>query len=684
MKISIFWKLVGMIVVTIILLSGSIFFTVNHFVVNGFDKEAVNNIKTFRESVDHELEDLRQFLLAGAYMMAENPTVAQAVVEGNGEYLRKVAKDLMDKTLIEFVTVSDKDGKVLARGHSEKAGDSVLNQTNVKKALAGQQSVGIEPGTAVKFSLRAGYPVRLNGKVVGVITPGIDLGSHSFVDSVKKRTGVECTIFEKDTRLTTTIVRDGKRAVGTKMDNPKVLENVLQKSQPFIARNIILGRDYDTAYWPLIDADGKTEGMFFIGADRKIIEEVEGEIVTAVLTVTSIVALIMIVAGVLFARSLSRPLGRATAFAVSVAEGNLNEALVVTNKDEIGTLAFALRKMLENLKAKILESEQKTKEAEAMAHKSQRATEEATEAKKQAELAKRDGMLQAASQIDTVVEQLTAASQELSTQVEQAGRGAELQRERAGETATAMEEMNATVLEVAKNASRASESSDAARKMAESGSEVVRQAIGAITLVQTQTVTLKENMGSLGKQAEEISKIMNVIEDIADQTNLLALNAAIEAARAGEAGRGFAVVADEVRKLAEKSVSATLEVEKTVHLIEGGTTKSMSTIEDAAGTVAKSTELANESGTALSGIVTMAGDTADQVRAIATAVEEQSITSEEINRATKEISDIADATFASMGVCGTTILDLRRLAAELHDMIAAMRSVGNSAMLPAR
>ncbi len=188
------------------------------------------------------------------------------------------------------------------------------------------------------------------------------------------------------------------------------------------------------------------------------------------------------------------------------------------NKDEIGTLATALRKMLDNLKAKILESEQKTKEAEAEAQKSRLATDEATEAKKHAELAKRDGMLQAASQIDSVVEQLTTASQDLSAQGEQAGRGAELQRQRAGETATAMEEMNATVLEVAKNASRASESSDAAKRMAENGSDVVRRAIEAITLVQTQTVSLKENMGSLGKQTEEISKIMNVIEDIADQT----------------------------------------------------------------------------------------------------------------------------------------------------------------------
>ncbi len=674
MRVSIFWKLVGMIVITIVFLSGSIFFTVNYFVVRGFDQEALNKIKTFRGSVDQEVEDLRQTLLSDAYLVAENPAVAQAVVEGNAEYLKKIAKDLMDKTLVEFVTISDKDGTVLARGHSDKAGDSVLSQTNVKKALAGQQSAGIEPGTAVKFSLRAGCPIRLDGKIVGVVTPGIDLGSHSFVDSIKKRTGVECTIFEKDTRLTTTIVRDGKRAVGTKMDNPKVIETVLQKSQPFIARNAILGRNYDTAYWPLIDADDKTSGMFFIGSERSLIEEVEGEIVAAVLIVTGLVALIMIAAGILFARSLSRPLGRATSFAVSVAEGNLNETLVVKNKDEIGTLAEALRKMLDNLKAKILESDEKTKEAEEQAHKSQIATNEANEAKKQADVAKRDGMLQAASQIDTVVERLTSASQELSAQVEQAGRGAELQRERAGETATAMEEMNATVLEVAKNASRASESSDAARQMAENGATVVQKAIEAITQVQTQTVTLKENMGSLGKQAEEISKIMNVIEDIADQTNLLALNAAIEAARAGEAGRGFAVVADEVRKLAEKTMNATQEVSQAITAIQTGARKNIQNMEEAAQAVENATGLAGKSGEALSEIVKLVEAAADQVRSIATAAEEQSSASEEINRSIEEINRISSETTQVMSESSHAIQELAMQSNELQVLVEDLKN----------
>ncbi len=141
---------------------------------------------------------------------------------------------------------------MVGRGHSDKAGDSVLCQPNVKKALGGEASTGIEEGTVVKFSLRAGAPVKIGDKVVGSVTTGVDLtpADHAVVEEVKKLFGIECTLFQGDTRVTTTLMKDGQRVIGTKMDNPKVLDTVLAKGQRFLAINKILGKEYTTAYWP--------------------------------------------------------------------------------------------------------------------------------------------------------------------------------------------------------------------------------------------------------------------------------------------------------------------------------------------------------------------------------------------------------------------------------------------------
>ena len=274
-----------------------------------------------------------------------------------------------------------------------------------------------------------------------------------------------------------------------------------------------------------------------------------------------------------------RPIKTLESFAVAVAGGSLGTELALHSKNEIGSLAGALRSMVSFLKDKIAEATAKEQQALESTCEAQKATAEAEESRHQAESAKAEGMLHAAKRLEKVVAVVTSASDELSGQIGQSSQGAEMQALRVAETATAIEQMTATVIEVARNAARAAETSDNAKAKAQQGAEVVGRVIKEMEDVQGQTLTMKSDMHALGGQAEGIGRVLNVITDIADQTNLLALNAAIEAARAGEAGRGFAVVADEVRKLAEKTMTATREVGEAIKGIQDGTKKNVENVE---------------------------------------------------------------------------------------------------------
>jgi methyl-accepting chemotaxis protein len=280
---------------------------------------------------------------------------------------------------------------------------------------------------------------------------------------------------------------------------------------------------------------------------------------------------------------------------------------------------------------------------------------------------------EAAMRATAISEQVSSASEELAAQIDESSKGAGEQRNLVGETATAMEQMNASVLEVARNASGAAEMAEEARAKAKEGADVVERAIRVITRVSDQAKSLKADMSRLGTHAEGIGTIMGVISDIADQTNLLALNAAIEAARAGDAGRGFAVVADEVRKLAEKTMVATNEVGKSIATIQESAKANIASTDEATRSIAESTELAAASGAALKEIVRMVEQTADQVRNIATASEEQSAASEQISRSTDTVNRIATEMADSMDQSAQAVTELARIAGELRNIIEAIQ-----------
>ena len=186
------------------------------------------------------------------------------------------------------------------------------------------------------------------------------------------------------------------------------------------------------------------------------------------------------------------------------------------------------------------------------------------------------------------------------------------------------------------------------RDKASEGQDIVNEVVAAISAVQEKSLRLRADMEHLHGEAQNITQVMTVISDIADQTNLLALNAAIEAARAGEAGRGFAVVADEVRKLAEKTMAATTEVDKTMGGIQRDAVTNMKNVDEAVSNINHVTDLARASGDHLADIVNLSTEAADMVRLIASASEEQSATSAQINSAVEEVNTISKELVSDM------------------------------------
>ena len=664
---------VGSLFGALITCCGVVLFVSIHFMKVPIEDELNKGIRRMQQVISAANETTSQKFLQSADLIAEDDDFSRAVAEKNHDAAVKIGSVLMKKAGSDFMTITDEKGVVIARGHSKKFGDSVTNQETVVIALKGTPAVAVVAGTEVPFTIRASYPVKHDGKLVGSVSIGTSLVAPAYLDWLKKLSGVNVTIFKGDTRVMTTIEKDGKRAVGTKLQSPEILSAVLERGEIAFAHNNILGIDYNSAYWPVKDANGKNVGMWFVGMPMDELQRLERQGINNSIMIGCGLLVFQLILSFILGLKVSAPVRKITAYAQAVAEGNSDAKLEVYSRDDMGHLADSLRTMENNLRKLVQEAGEKAEEARKLGDEAKAAMEEARAAQAMAEQAKREGMISAAGQIEEVVEQLNASINDIAEQVENTSGALDHAASRLAETATAMEEMNSTVLEVAKNAGGASDISNAAKRKAETGSEIVSRAVVGIQEVQRQSQALKDGMTQLDGHAKAINQIMGVISDIADQTNLLALNAAIEAARAGDAGRGFAVVADEVRKLAEKTMVSTSDVAKAIQAIQDSTAKSMKGVENAVGSIGVATGLAGQSGEALRGIVDVVTATADQVNAIAAASEEQSAASEEINRSIVEVNEVSRLTAEAMSQASTAVADLTVQAKKLAALIQEMQ-----------
>lgn len=265
--------------------------------------------------------------------------------------------------------------------------------------------------------------------------------------------------------------------------------------------------------------------------------------------------------------------------------------------------------------------------------------------------------------------QLASAAEELSAISVQTGAGIRAQQSGTDQVATAVREMVATVQEVARNTAQAADAARQADAQTKSGDQVVRQAISAIEVLATDVGRASQVIEKLSGDSQNIGMVLNVIRGIAEQTNLLALNAAIEAARAGEQGRGFAVVADEVRTLASRTNKSTQEIQEMIERLQLGSKDAVQVMERGGIQARASVQQAIKAGTALGSIANSVANITDMSTQIAAAVEQQSLVAEEINRNISTISQITTQTSDGAQQTASASAELARLAVHLQDVV---------------
>jgi methyl-accepting chemotaxis protein len=288
-----------------------------------------------------------------------------------------------------------------------------------------------------------------------------------------------------------------------------------------------------------------------------------------------------------------------------------------------------------------------------------------------------DKLHQMISQLADNTRALTTSSEEISKSSQEQSHGAKMQSEQTTQVATAMQEMASTVQQVSENSENAANASQKAAAAAREGGKIVEETLSRMRAIADSVGDSAHKVQELGKRSDEIGQIISVIDDIADQTNLLALNAAIEAARAGEQGRGFAVVADEVRKLAERTSQATKQITDMIGSIQAETKSAVTAMHAGTKEVETGVESTSHAGQSLREIIQMSEQVGDMIAHIATAATQQSAATEQINGSIEQIARITASTATAAQQTTGAFEDLSGLARDLQQLVGQFRLSSN-------
>ncbi|MFH0736860.1 MAG: methyl-accepting chemotaxis protein [bacterium] len=420
-----------------------------------------------------------------------------------------------------------------------------------------------------------------------------------------------------------------------------------------------------------------------------------------------IIVIITLIIGTIGITTITRSIMEIKRAALKIAKGNTNFSLSVEGSDEISELQTAFNQMIDNINTTNNTLINEKTELEEVQHKIKAAIIESTNQKQyleektsiilgamqkfsQGDLTEKldiekndemgilfDGFNQTISNVRELIRQVSesilataSASTEISSNAEEMASGVQELSTQTSEVTSAINEMSKTIYDSAKNSSLAAENAKHSGTKAEEGGKVVKETINGMNKIAEVVKKSADTVNILGQNSEKIGEIISVISDIADQTNLLALNAAIEAARAGEQGRGFAVVADEVRKLAERTTTATKEITQMIKQIQESTQEAVVSMEEGTSQVENGKVLASHAGNVLDEIVLSSQKVTDIIIQVAAASEEQSSAAEEISKSIEGINNVTQESTMGIQQIAKASEDLSQLTNRLQNLIS--------------
>jgi len=473
------------------------------------------------------------------------------------------------------------------------------------------------------LGIRGVTPVFNEGKHLGSVEFGLSLGNE-LLESFKTQNKIEASLYTPE--------KNGFKLYASTWDatienDTQQLKNIMS-GEPEVVPIDVAGRPYAVYLSSVKDVQGKSVGVIALSMDRS---QYMSEYISKRNNML-ILALLALIIGLIIFNLLSKgivgPLKRSADRMEDIAsgEGDLTQRLLDNGNDEVTTLAKGFNQFIMRIQQLI-------------------------------------------QQVLGSTEQMATAAEKLTTITAQTSDGVQRQKNEIDQVATAMTEMSSTVHEVARNALAASEAAKNAADETSAGHGVVNDTIQSINELADEVQRASGVINNLATDSEAIGSVLDVIRGIAEQTNLLALNAAIEAARAGEQGRGFAVVADEVRILAQRTQTSTQEIQSMIEKVQEGAKNAVNAMESGKERAADSVNKASEAGKSLDIINSSVIDINDMNTQIASAAEQQSAVAEEINRNIVNIGSVADETASGSEQIALASRNLAHLGADLKSVV---------------